>query len=377
MKKNNSENSRSENNRNPFKFGTVVDDPYFTNRKSELTEIRSLLDSRNHLILSSPRRYGKTSLVLKAVSNLNRPVLYCDLQLITSELDLAEQLLRKIYRLYPFEKIKKLIKTFRIIPTIAINPLTNDVNVQFNPAGTNSETLEDVLNLFQKISDDHKSLIVIFDEFQEIRKIKAGLERTMRAILQHHDRVNYVFLGSQEAMIRDIFENNRSPFYHFGKRMRLSKIPISEFRVFLENHFGAILKHPEAISKEILDITQAHPYYTQQLAFYVWERAVLTTDEHVKVQSAIDQILMVHNLDYDRIWGSLNRTDMQLLIGLACSDKLPLSEEFSRLFKTGSTSTTYSAIYRLISKGYLDQTNKGYKIEDPFFKQWIIKRRNN
>lgn len=98
MKKTNSENSRSENNRNPFKFGTVVDDPYFTNRKSELTEIRSLLDSRNHLILSSPRRYGKTSLVLKAVSNLNRPVLYCDLQLITSELDLAEQLLRKIYR---------------------------------------------------------------------------------------------------------------------------------------------------------------------------------------------------------------------------------------------------------------------------------------
>jgi len=377
MKKTNSEKVRSENIRNPFKFGTVVDDPYFTNRKSELTEIRSLLNSRNHLIMSSPRRYGKTSLVLKAVSTLKRPVLYCDLQLITTEIDLAEQLLRKIYRLYPFEKIKKILKTFRIIPTIAINPLTNDVNVQFNPAGKNSDSLEDVLNLFQQISDNHKSLIVIFDEFQEIRKIKAGLERTMRAILQHHDRVNYIFLGSQESMIRDIFENNRSPFYHFGKRMRLSKISIDEFRAFLENHFRSILKKSEAIAKEILDLTQAHPYYTQQLAFYVWERSILNNDVDVTVQQAIDQIMVVHDLDYDRIWGSLNRTDMQLLIGLACSDKPPLSEEFARLFKTGSTSTTYSAIARLISKGYIVQTDKGYGIEDPFFKQWIINRRNN
>jgi len=52
---------------NPFKFGTVVDEPYFTNRKTELSDIRDILDSGNHLIMISPRRFGKTSLVRKAL----------------------------------------------------------------------------------------------------------------------------------------------------------------------------------------------------------------------------------------------------------------------------------------------------------------------
>lgn len=377
MKKTNSEKYRSEKYRNPFKFGTIVDEPYFTNRKAELSEIYSLLDSQVHLILTSPRRYGKTSLIIKAVSNLKRPVLFCDLQLITSKLDLAEQLLRKIYRLYPFEKIKNLLKTFRIIPTIAINPVSNEVAIYFNPTEKNTEALEDVLNLFQKVSDIRKPLIVIFDEFQDIRKIGPGLEKTMRSILQHHDRVNYVFLGSQESMIRDIFENNRSPFYQFGKLIRLSKIPMNEFRVFLLNHFTLIISESEEVVDDILNITRAHPYYTQQLAFYVWERLLLYNEVNATVQNAIDQILTVHSLDYDRIWGMLNRTDMQLLIGLAHSKLPPLSEEFARLFKTGSSSTTYSAISRLMSKGYISQTDNGYEIEDPFFKRWIINSRGN
>jgi len=32
---------------NPFKFGSVVDDSYFTDRKNELNEIKQALDSKN------------------------------------------------------------------------------------------------------------------------------------------------------------------------------------------------------------------------------------------------------------------------------------------------------------------------------------------
>lgn len=55
---------------NPFKFGTVVDGSYFTDRNNELAEIKQMLNSKNHLILISPRRFGKTSLILKAVNNI-------------------------------------------------------------------------------------------------------------------------------------------------------------------------------------------------------------------------------------------------------------------------------------------------------------------
>ncbi len=69
--------------KNPFKFGSIVGDPYFTNRTVEI-RIASVLNSSNHLILMSPRRYGKSSLIYKVIQTLDRPVISIDLQLRTS-----------------------------------------------------------------------------------------------------------------------------------------------------------------------------------------------------------------------------------------------------------------------------------------------------
>ena len=47
---------------NPFKFGTVVDGSFFTERTEELPRVQQMLSGHNHLALISPRRYGKTGL---------------------------------------------------------------------------------------------------------------------------------------------------------------------------------------------------------------------------------------------------------------------------------------------------------------------------
>ena len=59
---------------NPFKFGSIVDGEYFTDRVAEQEKVREILASENHLILISPRRFGKTSLVQKVTKGLSRPV---------------------------------------------------------------------------------------------------------------------------------------------------------------------------------------------------------------------------------------------------------------------------------------------------------------
>ena len=66
--------------KNPFKFGTIVEDDFFTDRINELKYIKQKLDSENHLIMISPRRFGKSSLVLKAVKSVNRPYIMLNLQ---------------------------------------------------------------------------------------------------------------------------------------------------------------------------------------------------------------------------------------------------------------------------------------------------------
>lgn len=81
--------------KNPFKFGSVVEGDNFTNRIDEIEKIKSILQSDNHLIIISPRRYGKTSLINKIVNELNRPTINFDLQLVTTVEDLSSQLLKE------------------------------------------------------------------------------------------------------------------------------------------------------------------------------------------------------------------------------------------------------------------------------------------
>lgn len=122
---------------NPFKFGSVVDDPFFTNRINEFAKIKDILDSSNHLIMISPRRFGKTSLIRKAVKNSDHHVISLDLQLINSIEDLASQYLRRIYRVFPAERIKQFIRNFRIIPTLSLNPVSNEMEISFQTTAAN------------------------------------------------------------------------------------------------------------------------------------------------------------------------------------------------------------------------------------------------
>jgi len=178
---------------NPFKFGSVVDDPYFTNRVKELEQIENILQSANHLIVISPRRYGKTSLIMKVVSKLERPFIFLDLQLITDTSDFASQLLKRIYRIYPFERLKQLLKKFRIVPTLSMNPLNNEVDVSFQPVSSHLPILEDVFNLIEALGEKGKRPIIVIDEFQDIKRIDSKLDRHLRAIMQHHKNINYAF----------------------------------------------------------------------------------------------------------------------------------------------------------------------------------------
>ena len=352
--------------KNPFKFGTLVDDEFFTDRVNELESIQRMLDSENHLVLISPRRFGKSSLVAKAVKASGRPSISLNLQNILSIEDLASKILRGLFRLYPLERIKHLMTHFRIVPTISTNPITNGIDVSFQPVMDSIILLEDAMALLEKVSTEDKKLIIVFDEFQEIMNIRKGLDKQLRSIMQEQRQLNYILLGSQESMMTEIFERKKSPFYHFGKLMHLNKIPYEDFRTYVSERLP--LKKKESLNTivdEILSFTSLHPYYTQQLSAQVWE--IMTYDKHFEnvVDEAISAIAQTHDLDFERLWLSFNRTDRFIMQSLS-NNKNPLQN------RQMATSTTFSAIKRLMKGGYVIRV-EDYEIEDPFFKAWIVK----
>ena len=351
---------------NPFQFGVLVDNEYFTDRINELRELQMSLNSANHLILISPRRFGKSSLVAKAVKMSGRPCLSLNMQNMLSVEDFASKLLRELFRLYPMERIRHLMTHFRIIPTVSTNPITNGVDVSFQPVMNSMVLLEDAMNLIEKVSTENKKLVVVLDEFQEILNIRKGLDKQLRSIMQEQQHLNYILLGSQESMMTDIFERKKSPFYHFGKLMRLNKIPYDDFKEYITTRLP--LNEDEklhGIVEEILAFTNLHPYYTQQLSAQVWE--MMTYDHLVDgvVKEAVSKIVRVHDLDFERLWLNFNRTDRSVILSLSKGDN-PLQN------RKVASSTSFSAVKRLMKAGYVIRVTD-YEIEDPFFKEWVIR----
>lgn len=343
-----------------MKFGVLVDDEFFTDRFNELKEVQWTLNSANHLILISPRRFGKSSLVAKAVRESGRPCISLNMQNILSVEDLASKLLRELFRLYPLERIRHLMTHFRIIPTISTNPITNGVDVSFQPTINSYVLLEDAMTLMEKVSTENKKLVVVFDEFQDIMNIRKGLDKQLRSIMQVQQHLNYILLGSQESMMTEIFERKKSPFYHFGKLMHLDKIPYEDFRRYVTERLPKTEKESlDAIVEAILSFTNLHPYYTQQLSAQVWEMMTYEKMETGVVTEAINKILRTHDLDYERLWLSFNRTDRSIMLSLSEG----INPMQNRLM---ATSTSFSAIKRLMKAGYVIRT-VDYEVEDPFF----------
>ena len=351
--------------RNPFKFGTLVDGEFFTDRVTELESIQRMLDSENHLVLISPRRFGKSSLVAKAVKASGRPSISLNMQNMLSIEDFASKILRELFRLYPLERIRHLMTHFRIAPTVSTNPITNGIDVSFQPVINGIVLLEDAMALLEKVSTENKKLIVVFDEFQEIMNIRKGLDKQLRSIMQEQQHLNYILLGSQESMMTEIFERKKSPFYHFGKLMHLSKIPYEDFRTYVTERLPLKEATQNSVVDDILSFTGLHPYYTQQLSAQVWE--MMTYDKLFDnvVSEAVNAIIQAHDLDFERLWLSFNRTDRFIMQSLS-SQKNPLQN------RQMATSTTFSAIKRLMKAGYVIRT-EDYEVEDPFFKTWILK----
>lgn len=160
----------------------------------------------------------------------------------------------------------------------------------------------------------------------------------------------------------DVFFPLRNTSPH--KLMRLNKIPYEDFYAYVANRL------PEDAAKEILAFTNCHPYYTQQLAYHVWDMLHYENVTENLLEETIERLVNLHDLDFERLWMSLTRQERRIMQTLSEGNGNTLLRDHST-----PTSTTFSALKKLIQKGYVIRTTS-YEIEDPFFDRWI-KRLNS
>jgi len=370
---------------NPFKYGTVVSGKDFADRQKELQELRFRLKESVRIFMLAPRRYGKTSLienVLKALQKEDILIAYVDLYWAASAHDFLELYASKVMRgsKSVAGKAASFVKNLlpRLRPKLGFDP-TGNPELSLDIAGHREpESVEELLNLPQRIAESEgKRFVVVFDEFQEIMKLNGGmLERQLRAAIQRHTRVSYLFAGSKTHMLIDMVSDETRPFYQMGTIMTLDKIPEADFSSFVRGKFtGSGKKISRGALKKIIAECENIPHYVQLLSFNLWDhfqKISQITEAHV--EKALLMTLRSQEPAYLTLWEGLTIHQKKTVKTAAkLGGRLLTAKKSIQQFDLESASNVSKSLNALRSKGILRKEKKCYVFEDVFFGRWVDK----
>ncbi|MDA8930622.1 ATPase [Bacteroidia bacterium] len=285
----------------PFSFGGFAKTGAYTNRTKEIEHIGTLCNNSINLILISPKRWGKSSLVHHISQKIAKKELkFCliDLFNVGTEEEFYAQYLQAVmnatatkldqYKQYATEFLSHLKPNI----TIGTGPDTEfGLEIGFKP---NAKSEVEILDIVQRIAENQNVRIVIaIDEFQNIDHFTKSIsfQKKLRATWPQHDRVSYILYGSKRHLMLELFEKKQKPFFKFGEVMYLNKIDENEWVKFLTSRFkktGKSIIRPQ--SRHLAQMMQNHPYYAQQFAFALWEKnKEEVNDEHI--QNTVNSII--------------------------------------------------------------------------------------
>jgi len=361
----------------PFVYGRKVGREHFADREEEVEKLKIAMLSGQNVILYSPRRYGKSSLVSIALEELGDKVypIEVDCAGVLTKKELAERISSAAIRTWRGqveEFLRKLFKT--TTPRITVG---KRLGVEF-VVGEENAAFEEALKLPKRLAEvAGKRVVVVFDEFQEVSNLGRDVLPKMRAEFQKHKEVTYVFVGSKQGMMREIFQSPSSPFYNFGMHMVLRRIPKEKFRPFIKNKFrGSGLEVNDELVNSVLEVTKGHPHYTQMICHQLWLNAILSKRKDISekdLEKALEEILNETAEFFEEIWSSLTINQRRLLVAIARNESDLYSRDFLNRYGFERASTVQAALKALKEKELIVRENGKYLVENPLFELWILK----
>lgn len=371
--------------RNPFKFGKEVTGYQFYDREAITKELhRKLVDGSSNVVLFAPRRYGKTSLVIKVLEELSVQEgikgMCFDVTRVTSLARFCETYVNAVYAMVGGRRemmhlLTDCLASFR--PELSVT-VGGAVRIRLDlAAGLTETSIAEALDLPEKLSRElgNVPFVIAFDEFQEVAELakEFALEKILRSCIQAHQNVRYVFLGSKTHLMKRIFADATRPFYNSAIPLPLGKPPVEESREFLVSRFrDAGIELEPAEQEVILSVTENIPYYLQELASAVFEAVVpdkAVTAEHLKL--AIEDIIAKNAELYAERMAGLSESKRAILLALATEPTAVFSDEYRNTHALPVSSTLHTALKELQEEGIVETDEEGHRLADPFFVRYI------
>jgi uncharacterized protein len=371
---------------NPFRYGALALDDAFTDRQAELAELAADIRNGQDVVIVAPRRYGKSSLVWRAVQRLVRErVLVAQVNLMTTPTKekLAEKLAETIHddiasTLFRAKERLRVFAGLRITPVVTVDPDTGKLGFSFTGSYHQQDvdaTLERLLELPGELAAERKRKVaLVLDEFQEIVDIDRHLPKLMRSVFETQPEVAHVYLGSRRHMMHRIFSDENEPFWRSAKQMELGVIEPRLFRGYIETQFGKTGRTIEpAVVERVLDATHGHPYATQELCYFLWEE----TPEGSRVgeeqyERGLTKLLRSEHAHFGLVWDKAAKAQRLLLQALAAEPGRPLASDYRRRHGLPGPSSVQRALGALANDELATRDRDGqYGISEPFLTEWL------
>lgn len=367
---------------NPFVFGKAAERTHFTDREEDAKRLTANLTHGINAILISPRRWGKTSLVKKVISEIDRPAMkpvFIDIFQCKSEYEFYHAFATAVIKQTSskLDEWVELARTFlaHLSPKFSFGPdPTNDFSLSFEWK-PKDDTETDILQLPAKIAQKkHIRLIVCLDEFQQVADFTDSVtfQKKLRSVWQHQQEVTYCMFGSKKHWMENIFNDQSMPFYKFGDLMFLQKIPAERWIPFIRTKFqetGKSITVEQAAS--ICEATANLSSYVQHLAWVVWYKSDrVVTDKNIA--DAIDDLLEQNKVFFKREVEQLSELQLNFLKALAHGITTGFSrKDILREYRLESSANVQSIKKALLKKDLIDMDGQEIAFNDSLFKLWL------
>ncbi|MGV6829536.1 MAG: AAA family ATPase [Flavobacteriales bacterium] len=370
----------------PFKYGKVVDEKFFINRNKEIEILSQNILASINVILISPRRWGKSSLVqiaTKALAKKNKRVKICHIDLfsIRSEQEFYEQFANSVISASAtkWEERIQHVRLFlkNIVPKIGFG-VDPDAEISLKLDWEQvSKNPSEILQLPERISKQKNiKMVVCIDEFQNIAHFDNPLafQKKLRSQWQHHQIATYVIYGSKQHMMTQLFEHKSMPFYKFGDVLFLQKIDNSHWKKYIVKKFRSTGKKiSNSLASKLAQLVENHSYFVQQFANIVWINTKHVCDEAI-IEDSLNLLLDQHELLFMKEIDYLSNTQVNFLKAVCNHEKQLSSKHIINKYKLGTSANVIKIKKALVGKEIIDVLQKKVAFQDPLFKIWLIKK---